>query len=113
MTPRGQAAEQLAAEFLRRQGLGIVLCNYRCRFGEIDLIARDGSVLVFIEVRSRRSERFGGAASSITLAKRDRLLRSARHYLARSRGAQPCRFDVVLLRGEPPVIEWIRNAFGE
>jgi len=113
MNRRGQAAEQLAATFLQGQGLRITLRNYRCRFGEIDLIARDGKTLVFVEVRSRSTENFGGAAASITRVKRDKLLRSARHYLAQSRSAQPCRFDAVLIRGDPPVVEWIRDAFGE
>jgi putative endonuclease len=113
MNRRGEDAERLAAAFLQRQGLTITACNYRCRFGEIDLIAQDGKTLVFVEVRSRRSEDFGGAAASITPAKRGKLLRAARHYLARSRSVQPCRFDAVLIRGEPPRIEWIRDAIGE
>jgi putative endonuclease len=110
---KGEAAEQLAAAFLQRQGLKITHRNYRCRFGEIDLVAQDGKTLVFIEVRSRRSENFGGAAASITQNKRDKLLRTARHFLAHSRSTAPCRFDAMLIRGEPPQIEWIRNAFGE
>ncbi|MEK6591833.1 MAG: YraN family protein [Pseudomonadota bacterium] len=110
---KGAAAEELAAAFLQRRGLEITARNYRCRFGEIDLVALDGKTLVFVEVRQRKSEDFGGAAASITHDKRARLLRTARHYLARIRGEQPCRFDAVLIRGEPPQIEWIQNAFGE
>ena len=113
MNRRGEAAETLATEYLRGQGLVIAARNYRCRFGEIDIVARDGATLVFVEVRRRRSEAFGGAASSITAAKRARLVTTARHYLARLREAPPCRFDAVLIRGEPARIEWIRNAFGE
>jgi putative endonuclease len=113
MNRRGETAELLAASFLCAQGLEISERNYRCRFGEIDLIAREGTTLVFVEVRQRRSERFGGAAESITAAKRTRLIAAARHYLARHRSVPPCRFDAVLIRGEPPRIEWIRNAFGE
>jgi putative endonuclease len=109
---RGAAAEALAASFLLARGLVIAHRNYRCRFGEIDLIARDGATLVFVEVRQRRSEAFGGAAESITAAKRARLLATARHYLARFRDASPCRFDVVLICGDEPRIEWIRDAFG-
>ena len=110
---KGAAAETLAAAFLQRQGLEITARNYRCRFGEIDLIARDGKTLVFVEVRQRKAENFGGAAASITHDKRTRLLRTARHYLAQDRGEHPCRFDAVLLSGEPPRVEWIQNAFGE
>ena len=113
MNRRGEAAESLAAEFLRAHGLAISQRNYRCRFGEIDLIARDGATLVFVEVRQRRSETYGGAAESLTAAKRARLVAAARHYLARHRSVPPCRFDAVLIRGEPPRIEWIRDAFGE
>jgi putative endonuclease len=113
MNRRGESAELLAASFLCSHGLEISERNYRCRFGEIDLIARDGTTLVFVEVRQRQSEHFGGAAESITAAKRTRLIAAARHYLARRRSIPPCRFDVVLIRGEPPRIEWIRNAFGE
>lgn len=113
MNRRGEAAESLAAAFLQAQGLTITKRNYRCRFGEIDLVARDGKTLVFVEVRRRKSDDFGGAAESITAVKRARLIRTARHYLARSRGLPPCRFDAVLIRGESPQIEWVRNAFGE
>lgn len=113
MNRRGEAAESLAANFLRAQGLAISERNYRCRFGEIDLIAREGATLVFVEVRQRRSESYGGAAASITAAKRARLIAAARHYLARHRALPLCRFDAVLIRGDPPRIEWIRNAFGE
>lgn len=113
MNRRGEAAESLAADFLRAQGLAISRRNYRCRFGEIDLIAREGTTLVFVEVRQRRSESYGGAAASITAGKRARLLAAARYYLAGRRSLPPCRFDAVLIRGDPPQIEWIRNAFGE
>ena len=113
MNRRGAAAEALAASFLLARGLVIAHRNYRCRFGEIDLIARDGTTLVFVEVRQRRSEAFGGAAESITAAKRARLVAAARHYLARFRDVSSCRFDVVLIRGDEPRIEWLRNAFGE
>jgi len=109
----GAQAERLAAQHLQRHGLTLVQANYRCRFGEIDLVAQDGKTLVFVEVRSRRNEDFGGAAASITKNKRDKLLRTARHFLAHSRSTAPCRFDAMLIRGEPPQIEWIRNAFGE
>lgn len=113
MTGRGAAAEELAAVFLEGQGLRIVERNYRCRFGEIDLVARSGAVLVFIEVRARKSEAFGGAAGSITTAKRRRLVAAARHYLAKHRVSRACRFDVVLFRGREQQIEWLADAFGE
>ena len=113
MNRNGSHAEDVAAAYVQQRGLKVLVRNYRCRFGEIDLIARDGKTLVFIEVRMRTSDRFGGAAASITAAKRRRLVAAARHYLAAAGRDRPSRFDVVLLRGEPPEIEWIANAFGE
>jgi putative endonuclease len=113
MNRRGVPAENLAAAFLEGQGLKILERNYRCRFGEIDLIASSGATLVFVEVRARRSSAFGGAAGSITAAKRRRLVAAARHYLARRRADRACRFDVVLLQGDERRIEWVANAFGE
>ena len=110
---RGVEAEAAAAAFLERKGLKILERNYRCRLGEIDLVARDGETTVFVEVRSRSSAAFGGAAASITAAKRQRLLRAARHYLSRARTLPRCRFDALLIEGEPPRINWVRDAFGE
>lgn len=110
VNPRGEQGEALAADFLQRQGLVITTRNYHCRFGEIDLIARDGGTVVFVEVRSRANDTYGGAAASITAAKQAKLLKAARHYLATLRSAPPCRFDAVLLTGDPPRIEWLRNA---
>ena len=85
-----------------------------CRFGEIDLIMRDGATLVFVEVRMRGSEAFGGAATSITPAKQAKLLRTARHYLSQLNSEPACRFDALLLSGtDGQELEWIKDAFGE
>jgi putative endonuclease len=109
----GRAAEDLAARFLERHGLAIVARNYRCRAGEIDLVARDGDTLAFVEVRLRGTAAFGGAAASVDAAKQRRILRAARHYLA-GRSDQPCRCDVVLLDAlDTARVEWIRDAFRE
>ena len=113
MNRNGRHAEDMAAAFLQPRGLELVARNYRCRFGEIDLIARDGKTLVFIEVRMRTSERFGGAAASITAAKRARLLRTARHYLSGKGHPPACRFDALFVNGADNSIEWLKNAFGE
>ena len=113
MNRSGARAEALCAERMRRAGLRIVARNWRCRAGEIDLVARDGATLVFVEVRLRRSGKFGGAQASVDAHKQRRILRAARAYLA-SRPLQPCRCDVVALDGlDPRAIEWIRDAFGE
>lgn len=110
----GEAAEDMAAHYLKQQGLKIIERNYHCRHGEIDLIARDGAMLVFIEVRLRSPSRFGGAAASITPAKQQKILATARHYLSAKQSLPPCRFDVLLLDGlSADKINWMKNAFGE
>lgn len=109
----GKLAEALSADYLQAHGLRLIARNYNCRLGEIDLILADGPALVFAEVRLRRNRDFGGAAASITAAKRQRILLAARHYLS-GRPEQPCRFDVILLDAlDPDHIEWIKDAFGE
>ncbi len=113
MSDRGRRAEDLAALFLQAQGLKLLERNYHCRFGEIDLIARDGETLVFVEVRMRASASYGGAAASITATKRGRLTRTARHYLAGTARMPACRFDALLLSGPDHAIEWLKNAFEE
>jgi len=96
---------------LRKAGLRVLARNWRCRHGEIDLVAEEGGTLVFAEVRYRSHERFGGAAGSITEAKQSRLIAAARLYLMRRPDAD-CRFDVLLLDSlETERIRWIRNAF--
>lgn len=110
----GEVAEALAADFLARQGLRVLVRNWRCRGGEIDLVAQDGATLVFAEVRLRRNSRFGGAAASIDARKRARIVLAARLLLA-SRPAwagRPCRFDAILLDGlDADRIEWVKHAF--
>jgi putative endonuclease len=106
----GARAEALAAEFLGRQGLSIVARNFRRRRGEIDLIARDGETLVFVEVRLRRRADYGGAAESITAAKRARMIAAASLYLAGVARPPPCRFDAVLFDAlDPARIDWRRD----
>ena len=112
MNNRGKEAEARAAKFLENHGLYIVERNYRGRYGEIDLIARDGATLVFVEVRARASNAFGGAAASITTSKREKLTRTALQYLTELDRTPPCRFDAILLGGSTGAIEWIRDAFG-
>jgi putative endonuclease len=110
----GGEAERCAEEFLKQHCLVLLQRNYRCRFGEIDLIMRDGAALVFVEVRLRATAFFGGAASSITVSKQERIIRTARHYLGSLRAEPSCRFDAVVLSGrEGGQIEWIKDAFGE
>jgi putative endonuclease len=106
----GQSAESCAADFLQARGLKLVARNWRCRFGEIDLVMQDGATLVFVEVRLRSRSDFGGAAASVTPAKQKKLLAAARQYLATLKTLPPCRFDVVALTGSAAP-EWIKDAF--
>ena len=110
----GRAAEALAERHLRAHGLAIVERNVHSRHGELDIVAREGTTVVFVEVRLRRPGAFGGAADSITAAKRARLIAAAREYLARLPRTPACRFDVVLLDGlAPSRVVRVRDAFGE
>jgi putative endonuclease len=107
---RGARAEAPAADYLRQQGLVLVARNFRTRQGEIDLIVRDRDTLVFVEVRLRSRSGFGGAAESITPAKRLRLTAAAQAYLADLGREPPCRFDAILFDGlDPTRIVWERN----
>ncbi|HEU4858002.1 MAG TPA: YraN family protein [Rhodanobacteraceae bacterium] len=111
----GARFEQLALEHLQRAGLKLVARNFRTRFGELDLILRDGAMLVFAEVRYRRDARFGGGAASVGPSKRAKLERAARGFLqAHSELAcLPCRFDVIAFDGDAdaPSCDWQRAAF--
>jgi putative endonuclease len=111
----GKRGESEAVRFLRRQGYRIVDRNIRLGRGEIDLIAYDGNVLVFIEVKARRTDRFGGSLFAVDSRKQAQLSRLAERYLVRRRLRDCiCRFDVVLIQGSADRgldIRLIRNAF--
>ncbi len=106
----GHAKEQQARAYLEAQGLQQIVNNYRCRFGEIDLIMREGDTLVFVEVRFRSSDRFGTSAETVGLRKQRRLIAAAEHYLQRHPSCMRCRFDVLAL-GPGEQMQWIQNAF--
>ena len=113
---QGDAAEDRALRWLLRRGLTLVQRNYRvargprARGGEIDLVMRDAEgTLVFVEVRARASRAQGGAAASVTAAKRRSLILAARHFLLRLPAPPPCRFDVLAIDGDE--IEWLQAAF--
>lgn len=107
----GICAEALALVYLQNQHLKLLEKNFRCPYGEIDLIMQDGKTLVFVEVRMRSSASFGGAAMSVTPSKQEKLKRSAQRYL-QIHGEQACRFDVVLMQAiNVNAVEWLKNAF--
>ncbi|HEX5353982.1 MAG TPA: YraN family protein [Rhodanobacteraceae bacterium] len=111
----GTRFEQRALEHLERAGLKLVERNWRGRFGELDLVMRDGDMLAFVEVRYRRHAGFGGSAASVGAAKREKLIRTARAFLQLHPrlASLPCRFDVVAFDGDAraPSCDWQRAAF--
>lgn len=108
----GRQVEGQARAFLERQGLSFVTANYRTPRGEIDLVMRDRDTLIFVEVRYRRDNRFGGAAASVDARKQSRLVMAAQHYLQRLGKTPACRFDIVAVSGpDAPDFDWLRNAF--
>ena len=111
---KGKEGESAAAEYLSSSGIKILDRNFRCPLGEIDLVAKDGKTIVFVEVRARQADGICSPEESITIYKRRRLTRAALWYL-KQRGLldSHARFDVVAIRwdGEKPAINWIVNAF--
>ena len=115
MRSTGLIFENLALAHVQREGLVLITRNFTSRFGELDLVMRDRETVVFLEVRYRRSQAFGGALESVGTPKRDRLGKAASLFLQANPNLshQPCRFDVVAISGsaETPIINWQRNAF--
>lgn len=111
----GQKGENLAALFIRDKGYNIIVRNYRCKIGEIDIIAKDNDTLVFIEVKTRSNLAFGSPATAITAKKQRQISRTAQNYLASKHLFNtPARFDVIsiiLPAGGENQIELITNAF--
>lgn len=113
----GLQAENAAAEYLQAQGAHILLRNYRCRLGELDIVAQLGaSELAIVEVRTRSSEDYGGAAASVDARKRQRLVRAANRLLQQRRDLAQlrARFDVIVVTdpfADVPHISWIKHAF--
>ncbi len=108
---QGDAAEQQAKQYLEEHDLRSVAQNFSGRFGELDLIMRDGDTLVFVEVRYRRSSRFGGAIASIDGRKQRKLIATAQGYLQHHPHDGPCRFDVIAIGEGSNGVEWLKNAF--
>lgn len=107
----GRAAEERALAYLTAQGLHLRARNYRCRWGELDLVMETGDSIVFVEVRYRRHRGYGGAVASVDRRKQARLVRTAGDYLARERlSERPARFDVLAIDADG-TIDWIPGAF--
>ena len=104
----GKSGEDLACQELQRRGYAILARGYRSRFGEIDIIAKDGQTIVFIEVKTRNGDEFGGGAAAVTPWKQRRIAQMAVDYLSRNKlHDKPCRFDVVTVDikdGAPQIV---------
>lgn len=110
----GKLGEDLACAELARRGYAILERRYRTRYGEIDIVARSGGSLVFVEVKTREGSQFGGGEAAVTVCKQQRIIRMAIDFLARRHlQDQPCRFDVVTIdvEGGRPKIEVYPHAF--
>ena len=107
---RGEKSELLACQYLVNQGLQTIDKNFRCKVGELDLIMRDNHTLVIVEVRFRKSNKFGGALESITKKKQSRIIAATEYYLLINRLNTLIRFDVISMSDETD-INWIKNAF--
>ncbi|MFT5658186.1 MAG: putative endonuclease [Gammaproteobacteria bacterium] len=116
-TVTGQHYEKLARDYLLQQGLSLLEQNYHSRFGEIDLIMLDHKILCFIEVKFRKSNAFGGAASAIPRAKQQKIIKTAQCYISASPAVaqKPMRFDALIMQLESSTtdisVDWIQNAF--
>ncbi len=113
---KGQQFEQMAAEYLRRQGLSLIDKNFLARGGELDLIMKECSTIVFVEVKYRNSQNYGHAAESVTRQKQHRLIKAANWWMLKqglNADATDFRFDVVAIHSNGSHIEWIKNAITE
>ncbi|EKE00711.1 MAG: hypothetical protein ACD_21C00285G0005 [uncultured bacterium] len=110
----GKNAEDLACGYLQRQGLKLIVANYQCRCGEIDLIMQDGQTLVFVEVRYRKVHDYGDGVSTVTRAKQRKIIKTAISYLWENNIYDKvlCRFDVIAVSGRADrEVQWIKDAF--
>ncbi|CAN5900371.1 YraN family protein [soil metagenome] len=103
----GDEGEERALVYLQHAGLKLVQRSFLCKGGEIDLIMQDQASLVFVEVRARASDRFGGALASVTPAKQRRMVHAAQVYLQTLKATPACRFDVVAIEGGE--LHWLKN----
>lgn len=106
----GSEKEQIAAEYLKENGYEVLMCNYRCKLGEIDIVAKDGAYLVFVEVKYRKNLKMGSPLEAVNPAKQQKIRKVCEWYLMENRlNDVPIRFDVVGILGEE--ITLVKNAF--
>lgn len=109
----GARAEDVVAKYLAAQRFKILARNVRYPYGEIDLVAMDGDILVFVEVKYRRSTKFASPFEAVTSAKQKKIIRAAQAYLQKFKSEPVCRFDVIAVSGDlaAPHFEHLRDAF--
>lgn len=113
---KGDITESYAANHLIKQGLKFIEANFRSKCGEIDLVMKEDDTWVFVEVKYRKKATYGGAISTISASKQQKLTRCAAFYLQQAQLNEyntPCRFDVIALQGDikEPQLTWLKNAF--
>jgi len=113
---RGKATEEFAKQYLIQQGLVFIDQNVHCRQGEIDLVMQDGQTFIFVEVKYRKNNHFGGAISAISQSKQNKIKHCVAFFLHKANLNEyntPCRFDVIALDGDinKPQVTWLKNAF--
>ena len=106
----GTFYEDVAVRYLEENGVEIIARNYRCRLGEIDLIGRQGKVLIFFEVKYRKSTNYGSSLQAVDVRKQKQIVRTAKYYLTYDRSDSYIRFDVIGIDNDR--VEWIKDAFG-
>jgi putative endonuclease len=114
-TAQGSFFEGVAVDYLKNQGLEIIEKNVRMKFAEIDIVAKEGNILCFVEVRSRTRTQFGEPQATVDFRKQDKIIKAASLYLQKLFPKIPmCRFDVIAIKGtqEKPVVSYFKNAFG-
>jgi len=116
MRAQGSAFEQIAKEYLQNHKLRYICENFTCKVGEIDLIMSHDNSLIFVEVKQRANNHYGGALAAVTIKKQQRIIKSAMFYCQQQNinfEQQACRFDVVAITGTsaPYEIEWVKSAF--
>ncbi|MGV2870511.1 YraN family protein [Colwellia sp. E150_009] len=113
---KGKATEAFAQQYLMQNGLTFIDKNVHCRQGEIDLVMKDGQTFVFVEVKFRKNNHFGGAIAAVSQAKQNKIKHCVAFFLHQANLNEyntPCRFDVIALEGDinNPQITWLKNAF--
>lgn len=107
---RGQHYEEIGLRYLLDHGLILVVRNYKCKWGELDLVMDDQGTLVVVEVRYRKNDLYGSALESVTTTKQARVIAATKHYIVTKNINQSIRFDVLAITGESSP-DWIKNAF--